>query len=361
MRATLTCVARTLVGVAKEPVLRGVMPHAPAIPGTISCMQLQPVARALPALGLDPARVFGRCGVSLEQLADANARLPAGVELEVWDAVVAMSGDPLIGLKVADLLDAGALGAYEYMLRNSETLRACLERAQRYVRLIDDHTTLELVESAEQYAVRQVRAGGYPHPAQGTECLFAGIFRVLHRLLPQGFARAVCFQHPRRGELREYTERFRCPVRFEQAYDEICLHPGFIDRKLEHADPRLGEVLEEQVQRMLAEIPNEDPWSHRARTQLAQLLTRADASLPRLAEAMHMSTRTLRRRLLEQQTSYKQMLDEVRRDMALHYVARTQESFDQIAGRLGFAEASAFYRAFKRWSNSTPAAYRSKL
>ena len=336
------------------------MPRAPSIPGTISPLQLQPLARALPELGLDAERIFGRCGVSLQQLADANQRLPANVEFEVWDAIVAVSGDPLIGLKLADLVNPGALGAYEYMLRNSETLRAAVERAQRYIRVIDDHTVLELVETSEESVIRQVREGGYPHPPAGTECLFAAIFRVLHRSLPAGFAREMRFQHRQRGELQEYTQRFGCAVRFEHSADEVALLPGWLDRKIGRADPRLGEVLEEQVQRMLAELPHADAWSQRARTQLARLLTQGEASLPLLAETMHMSTRTLRRRLLEQETSYKRLLDDVRRDIALYYVSRTEESFDQIAGRLGFAEASAFYRAFKRWADTTPAAYRGR-
>ena len=336
------------------------MPRAPAIPGTISSLQLQPLVHALPTLGIDPERVFGRCGLRLEQLADASVRLPASAEFEVWDALLELSGDPLIGLRVADVVGPGALGAYEYLLRHSITLRAAIERAQRYVRLIDDHTIMTLIESPEQALLRQERQGGYQHPAAGTECLFATVFRILHGLLPDAFAQEMRFRHRQLGDLREYTRRFGCKLRFEHAYDEIAFDPAYLDRTMELADPRLGQVLEEQVERMLRELPHENPWSQRARTQLARLLTEGAASLPRLAESMHMSTRTLRRRLLEQRTSYKQLLDEVRRDIAYYYVSRTDESFDQIAGRLGFADTSAFYRAFKRWSETTPAAYRGR-
>jgi len=336
------------------------MPRAPAIPGSISSLQLRPVAHALPALGIDPERVFGRCGVRIDQLADVNLRLPASVEFEVWDALLEVSADPLIGLRLADVVAQGALGAYEYLLRNSVTLREALQRAERYVRVIDDHTVVKLIETPQEAVLRQVREGGYQHPPAGTECLFAVAVRIARSLIADGAPKEVRFRHRQLGELREYTRRFGCPVRFEQEHDEIAFAPGFLDRKNEQADPRLGEVLEEQVRRMLAEIPNEDPWSQRARTQLAGLLTRGEASLSGLADAMHMSTRTLRRRLLEHDTSYKQLLDEVRRDIAYYYVSRTDESFDQIAGRLGFAEASAFYRAFKRWADATPAAYRSR-
>lgn len=336
------------------------MPRAPAIPGTISTLQLMPVARALPALGIEPARVFGRCGLPLEQLADPGKRLPASVEFDAWDALVEVSGDPLIGLRLADVVGQGALGAYEYLLRNSESPRSALERAQRYLRLIDDNAVVSMIEAADQATLRLERGDGIPHPPAATECLFAVVTRVCSTYFGPDILCEVRFKHACSGELSEYARRFGCAVRFAHAHNELVFPTISLDRPNTHADPRLGEVLENQVQRMLAEIPDGDPWAQRARLQLAQLLAAGDASLPKLAGAMHLSARTLRRRLLDHHTSYKQLLDEVRRDIAYYYVARSRESFDQIAGRLGFAEASAFYRAFKRWSDTTPAAYRGR-
>jgi AraC-like DNA-binding protein len=335
------------------------MRRAPVIPGTFSTLGLLPVARALPALGIEPERVFGRCGLPLDQLADPSARLPASLEFEAWDAVVEVSGDPLIGLRLADVVSQGALGAYEYLLRNSTSLRSALERAQRYLRLMDDNAVVSVLEGDETI-LRLDHGDGIPRPPPSLECIFAVVTRVVSQYFGPGTVGEVRFQHARRGELQEYARRFGCPVLFEHPHAELVFVPGSLDRHNTHADPRLGEVLEHQVQRMLADIPDEDPWSQRARLQLAQLLAAGDASLPRLAEAMHLSARTLRRRLLDHHTSYKQLLDDVRRDIAYYYVARTEESFDQIAGRLGFAEASAFYRAFKRWADTTPAAYRGK-
>jgi AraC-like DNA-binding protein len=126
------------------------------------------------------------------------------------------------------------------------------------------------------------------------------------------------------------------------------------------ADPALALVLEEHMQRLLEGLPTQDPFVHRTCGELLQALQRGAASLEVLADALHVSPRTLRRRLEEHGTSYKTLLDELRRELAFHYVGRSGEPTDAIAARLGFTEPSTFYRAFKRWSGTTPALYRAK-
>jgi AraC-like DNA-binding protein len=334
------------------------VPRPLHIPGTISTLQLQPLVLVLPRLGFDPARIFGRLGLSLEQIADPNARVDAGVEFDVWDAVEEATGDPCFGLRVADEVEAGALGAYEYLLRNSVTLRDAIRLANRYERVVDDLTRVSLIEEGPIARLRLWRVGDYPHPAQGVECVFVVIARLIGSAFPDAFAHEVRFAHRLSGALEERTRRFGCPVKFEQPHSEIVFPARLLDLRIPFADPRLGQVLEEPVQRMLDALPAEDPLIHRARTALAASLAAGSASLETLAGALRLSARTLRRRLEEHGTSYTALLDELRRDLAGHYVSQTEDSFEAVAGRLGFTEPSTFYRAFKRWHGTTPAAYR---
>lgn len=341
--------------------LRGAVPRPLDIPGTISMLQLQPLVLALPQLGLDPERVFGQVGLSLKEIAEPAGRVAAGVEFEVWDAVQAAYGKPCVGLHIADLVRAGALGAYGYLLRNSTTLRLAIDYANRYERVVDDLSRVSLIEDGGTAMLRLWRVGDYPHPAEGVECTFAVIFKLIAEELPStSFAKEVRFAHGLVGPLDERTKRFRCPVRFDQPHHEIEFDAALLDLPVRSADPYLGEVLEEHVRIMLAALPTEDPLIHRARTALAASLASGVVSLEALAETLHMSERTLRRRLDEHGTSYKQLLDELRQQLARYYVGRTDESLDLVASRLGFTEPSTFYRAFKRWESTTPAAYRAR-
>jgi hypothetical protein len=151
------------------------MAPALAIPGTLAVLQLRQLARALRKLDIDPAPVFGRVGMTMEQLEDESARIAAGAEFAIWEAVREISGDPLIALRVAAVMGPGALGAYGYLVRNSPTARVAIARAGRYARFFDDLTLVELIEDIgdELVACRVSRAGEYPHSPHGIECAFA--------------------------------------------------------------------------------------------------------------------------------------------------------------------------------------------
>lgn len=327
-------------------------------------LQLQPIARALLQLGLDPTQIFARYGVDLKDLNDPHVQVSAAVEFDLWSALVVETQDPLIGLKLADVIPDGAYWTYEYLLRHSATIGAALEKALRYQRIFANDVQLILVDRGDYTLARldhEAMGGGpYPHPAQATECLFAVIFRIVGSLVPSARAKEVRFTHARLGPVSEYTRRFGCRMRFAQPYNEVVFATEMLSREVVSADQRLANVLEEHVQRVLATVPNLDPWLPRARKAMAVLLAARDASLPHLAKALHVSARTLRRRLAERGASYRELLDEVRRSLALERVTDADTSFEEIAGALGFSDVSAFYRAFRRWTDSTPAAYRTR-
>lgn len=333
----------------------------PTIPGTIAVVQLQPIVAAYEAMGGDVKRVLALAGVSAGELADNHGRAACGIEFALWDAVQEVSGDPLIGVRVAEHCALGSLGGFGHLLRNSATLREAIAQANRFERVLDDLTTVSLIEHGEQAALRLWREGGYPHPARGLECVFAVLLRVGRGIVPGYAAREVRFAHRAPTDPRAFEPFFGCPVAFEQSHDEFVFAASALDRPLHAADPTLALVLAEHMQRLLDALPTVDPFVHRARGLLLQALQQGTASLESLAEALHVSPRTLRRRLDEHGTSYKALLDELRRDLAYHLLARSAEPPDAIAARLGFTEASTFYRAFKRWSGTTPALYRARV
>jgi AraC-like DNA-binding protein len=328
---------------------------------TTSALNITPVLDALQRLGIDGARVLANIGASADALSVPHARVPVTLELEFWDALLAHTRDPLIALRVAEQIQVGALGGYEYLMRVSQTVRAAIEQANKFERVMDDLTRIRIVEDADspEAAIRLFREGALPHPPLGTECLFACIVRLVAATLPGERVLALRFAHAPHGEPREYEARLGCPVTFGAEHNDIVCRKAALDLPVCTADPALSRVLEEHMTHVLAHLPSEEPLVAQARALLGEALkSRDDVSLEQLARSMHLSERTLRRRLEEYGTSYKNLLDELRRELACHYVARTGESFDETGARLGFADSSAFYRAFKRWTSSTPAAYR---
>lgn len=333
--------------------------RVPEIPASIAAIQIQPLIAALERIGQPTARVLAHAGLSPADIADPYARIPGSAEFALWDAILQVTGDPLIAIVLAEQIEIGALGAYEYLLRNSPTMRAALERASRFERVVDDLTRIELIEQGERAAIRLVREGGYAHPPLGVQCLFAVLVKIGVREIGP-FAAELRFRHKAPADPALFTQRLQHEVRFEQEYDEVVFARALVDAKMRSADPRLGEVLEEHMQRLLNTLPAQDPFVVRARGQLRPLLEAGGASLEALAAALHVGARTLRRRLQEHGTSYKALLEDVRHELARHYVGETREPFEEVARRLGFSEPSTFYRAFKRWAGTTPALYRAR-
>lgn len=327
----------------------------------MSALNIIPVLDALERLGIDGARVLANAGSSVEELRAPHARVPSALEFTFWDALLEHTHDPLISLRVAEHIQVGALGGYEYLMRTSETLRAAIEQANKFERVMDDLSRIRIVETegSQQAAVRLYREGAWPHPAPATECLFACVVRLVDTYIPGERVLGLRFKHSPRAEPRAFEQRIGCPVSFDAEHNDIVIRRSALDGPVCSADPALARVLEEHMTHLLAHLPSEEPLVARARVLLGTALERKqDVSLEQLSRSLHLSERTLRRRLEEHGTSYKNLLDELRRELACHYVARTGESFDETGARLGFADISAFYRAFKRWTSTTPAAYR---
>jgi AraC-like DNA-binding protein len=329
----------------------------------MSAFSVIPVLDALERLGIDGPRLLAQTGVTLQEVHAPNARIPASVEFALWDALAEHTQDRLIALRVAEQIQVGALGAYEYLMRNSQTLRSAIEQASKFERVMDDLTRVRVVESEHEAAIRHYREGGWPHSSYATECLFASVLRLTEKILPGEPVLGLRFAHAADGDVRVFQARFGCPVTFDAPFNEILIRRAALDLPLRTADPALSRVLVEHMTHVLEQLPlsQEDVFVQRARRLLGDALQQqADISLEQLARSLHMSERTLRRRLEDHGTSYKSLLDELRRELACHYVTRTHESFEETGARLGFADVSAFYRAFKRWTSTTPAAYRAQ-
>lgn len=333
----------------------------PSIPGTISTLQIAPKVAAFDALGLDTERILGLAQLPRERFADADARLPAETEFALWEAAIAVTGDPALGLRVAQHMRTGAFGGYEYLLRNSASLQQAFERADRYMRLIDDLARITVEVRGELVTTRLFRMGGHAAPPADVECLFAFIAGVLKAELPAARLSAVHFAHRAATALAPYEQHFECPVRFEQPAYELLFPASMLAlAPTRRADPELGRVLEEHAKLLLSKMPELDPFLQAARSEMLQQLRQERLTPSNLARALHLSERTLRRRLQAHGTGYQPLLDSLRAELAQQYVAQTREPFDVIAGKLAFADASAFFRAFKRWTGTTPAQFRAR-
>lgn len=332
----------------------------PQIPGTMSNLQVIAHVSALDALGVDTDRVLEAIPLSRDAFADPKGRIEMKIDFPLWEATIAITGDPAIGLRAGQRISYDALGGYGYLLQHSATPRLLLEHADKYMRLVDDLARIETREVGDRLIVRVYRSGGYPIPAPAIDCLFAAAMTVTQELSPHlelSEAR-VRIAYRSQVDVATYEEVLGCPVELGAEHHELDFPLAWADLPRPGVDPKLAEVLHDHAAHLIATLPDSDPLLNDARQALTDHLAAGNASLGTLARTLHMSERTLRRRLAERGTSYQNLLDDLRSALARKLVEEAAQSVDAIAHGLGFADTSSFFHAFKRWTGKTPAQYR---
>jgi AraC-like DNA-binding protein len=166
------------------------------------------------------------------------------------------------------------------------------------------------------------------------------------------------FEHPEPSDLSVHRELFQCPLNFNQPDNRGYFPHDLLALPVRTADARLFSALqpflEAQRQRRAVAVDLLSRLGH----YIASSLSSGGASLELVARSIGMSPRTLQRRLAEQQVEFSQLVEDVRRTLGSSYVAHSAYSFGEIALLLGYAEASSFSRAFRRWTGQSPQAYR---
>lgn len=159
----------------------------------------------------------------------------------------------------------------------------------------------------------------------------------------------------------EYQKAFSCPVHFNQDKNAIKLAKHALDAPMIHHNASLHDYLLEQCELAIGRVALANSYRNKVLKVLGTMLHGKTPSIEEVAQELSMPTWTLRRKLKDEDTSYQNLVDEMRRDVALSYMRNTDLSFGEISYLLGFSTPGAFQRAFKRWAGTTPGEYRKSL
>jgi AraC-like DNA-binding protein len=325
---------------------------------TVSVRFVRLLALALEARGVDVGAFLGGLNVERATLDDPDARLLTRIDDALWTEAERLSGDACIGLHLGEHIPLSAFDIMSYTLRSSPTLRGAFERLARYIRLL--HDVAEIGVHAQRGSARvSFRLGPAGTPRQQGEFTLAVFIGFCRRATGTDVVpRAVEFSHAAPADVTEHERIFRSPLLFGRSSTALVLPREALDLPLAEADPGLLSLLERQIHELVARLPQGESVGDRARRLLAGELSGGEPTVETIARRMRMSPRTLHRRLKEEGGSFRAMLDGLRRDMAARLLAEDQMPIAEAAFLLGFSEASAFHRSFKRWTGRTPAEYR---
>lgn len=170
----------------------------------------------------------------------------------------------------------------------------------------------------------------------------------------------IRFQGPAPADVEPYRQVFQAPLRFGAEHYALRFSRADMDTPLPTANESLAQLHDRFAGEYLARFTG-SRVTHLARQVLCRLLPQGEPKREVVASALHLSQRTLQRRLQEEGTSFQQLLDDTRRELAEQYLAQPNLTLLEIAYLLGFADPSNFFRAFRRWFDATPGEYRARL
>jgi len=304
--------------------------------------------------------VHERLGLTPAEFNDPDTRIPVQLAADQLKYAVAKSGCRDLGLLAARLVDSAHLGISEYLARSRPTLREALESGAHYVRLIGDGAYHRLdIEGDLAYARVWFDPQLVLHEATYEFVLALGVLRA-RRLtrLPELTPLEVHFPHPEPADTTRHRELFGCPCRFGMPITQVILSADALRAPLADAEPALGRLLERQADAMLRDLPDSTALSDRVRSLLQGEADLRRASVSHIARRLGMSVRTLARKLNDENSSYRELIDDTRKQAALRELSRGSRPITEIAYQLGFANTQSFHRAFRRWTGGTAARYR---
>lgn len=283
----------------------------------------------------------------------------------LWALGEQLTGDPDIGLHSAESYNPGALTIVGYVILSCRTAGQALDRLGRYAPLLNEGLHVELAPenrgriTCRFSAVQRFDSFLHRSPRQMMETLAGGTVVTLRRLASNPIDPvAVSFRHAEPASTAEHRRIFGPVVRFGQDEDAVVYAASALASPLMSADPALLDVFEGEARRGLLGLATRDGVSGRVVAFLASRLKGAVPPLSEVASELAMSERSIQRSLGEEQTSYRRIVDDVRKTLAIEHLSRPGTSATDVAFLLGFSEPSAFTRAFRRWTGTPPTEYR---
>ena len=329
--------------------------------GTISIGFVQEALVGVRERGFDALDLLNRAGISPELLNAPQARVSSAHFGLLWHLIAEAMDDEFFGMD-SHPMKAGSFTLLCHSVIHCDTLERALRRALRFFRLILDDMEGELQANGE--TARVVIRERHSEPGRAFAC---GTFLImLHglacwlvgRRIPLDSARFRCAEPAYSPEWRVL---FSPDLRFGEPETAIAFPAEFLAMANVQNERTMKVFLRSAPANFLVKYRNSDGLVARIRRQLRHIPPDTWPDFETLAQQLHSSVSTLRRHLLDEGQSYQSIKDDLRRDLAISQLCHSEKSVLDIALELGFAEASAFHRAFKKWTGARPGEYRRAL
>jgi AraC-like DNA-binding protein len=313
------------------------------------------IVRAMKACDINVERVLTDIGMDPILLEGGYSRYSQEQISQLWLKAIELSGDQNFGLRVVAEIRPATFHVVGYAMSCSATLARALHRFAFYCRLISDSATATITEAGETTILEFLfDTGGKPLIYQTIDTILAGTLSFSRWIIDEQIEPfEVRLQHAPPANDAAYCAFFRCPIQYNSSQNCILFRKADLERPIMAADEELASLLDSVANRYL-EKRMSGRTAVRVRDILIASLSNGAVSKADAARQLNMTERTLLRRLKAEGTTFVDVLNGVRQELAFQYLQRPGVTVVDVAYMLGFSDENTFSRAFKRWTGRRP-------
>ncbi|WP_286832392.1 MULTISPECIES: AraC family transcriptional regulator [Acinetobacter] len=326
------------------------------IPGVYGLLLLDVISR----WGYNDESLFKPFGLTSEQLADPEFRIPTAIANDMVKHALKLTGEPTLGYHLGTQMRISIHGFIGYAIMTANNITEALVLANRFIQLRLPFLQLFFSTFGVKATVQlQTDIQMEPLRTEISIALMIGLISMAKAITGISDATGeIDFDFKKPEGFEHFMVKFPThQFRFEQPHLLLSFDKNYLMNKLVHADPIASQIAINQCEAELSALGER----HRIAMRVRDILTNSEQhylSIEAVADRLHMSDRTLKRQLAAEGTSFSTLVDEVRYRHATSLLSRTDFTLEQIADELGYSDVANFSRAFKRWSGRSPSNWR---
>ena len=312
----------------------------------------------LEELGVRAAAVLRRAGLPQEYIEQPRVLLSTEELFALWRAIGEVSTNPAIGLLLGTETKTERFHPIGLAALSSENFGAAIDQMARYKQLTCPEEIVQVIDDEEWSIQFRWLLADEVEPPVLNECCFAWVLSIARlgtgtRLSPV----RVEFTQPR-AHVKLIERHFGCPVVCGAARNAIVFRAAEAQRPFVTRNAELLGMLAPQFEEELKQENGDENFVERVRIAIQQRLTGRRPTMEDIADSLHVSSRTLQRRLQDAGSSFQRVLEEARHQLARHYLNNSFLELNEAAYLLGYEDANSFVRAFRTWEGTPPARWR---
>lgn len=316
-------------------------------------------AQLLEHEGIAAAELLAGSGIAESLLLDQEARVSFRQKLITFDNILRLSNNVAVGFQAGRLVHFSNLGILGYAVISSANFGEGLELGFKYLKLAGPvlRKTLTVDKYVLCFEAKDLLSLGHLLPLT-VEFWFSSMHAFMSEMLGHPLpSQRIELPYPAPSYRKAYDDLFQCPIDFGAESIRWYIDAALLDQPMPNASSLTAQACALSCETLLNNLEQRDDLIHEIRSMLLSD-PRHFSSIEIIAQRLHMSSRTLRRKLKTLGTTYQNILDDTREKLAIQYLQNTRMTIEEIADRTGFTEASNFSQAFKKWTGSSPSSLR---